>query len=110
MQIGSVKDGLSDRNQYPRKTAALGVLKVMDYAPAAVESAQLLPVLRILLMEDPSPEARLSRLTAHPRLVVWLSPFFPERCAAGLGQLPDCPARDGWPSSPSHQAHRVQAA
>ena len=56
-QIGSVKNGLSDRHPYPRKTAALGVLKIMDYAPAAIERAELLPVLRILLMEDPSPEA-----------------------------------------------------
>ena len=54
-----MKNGLSDRHPYPRKTAALGVLKVMDYAPTAVEEAQLLPVLRILLMEDPSPEARI---------------------------------------------------
>ena len=61
MQIGSVKNGLSDRHPYPRKTAALGVLKVLDYAPSAVERNHLLPVLRILLMEDPAPEARPSR-------------------------------------------------
>lgn len=58
--MDAVKAGLSDKHPYPRKAAAMGVLKIMDYAPEAVERAQLLHIVRILLMDDPSPEARNS--------------------------------------------------
>lgn len=74
--MDAVKAGLSDKHPYPRKAAAMGVLKIMDYAPEHVERAQLLHIVRILLMDDPAPEARAptgpSFSRAHPSSLIIL--------------------------------------
>jgi vesicle coat complex subunit/outer membrane biosynthesis protein TonB len=48
--------GLRDPHPAPRKTAALGVLKLHDLAPAAVAATELVATLRVMLTEDRSPD------------------------------------------------------
>jgi vesicle coat complex subunit len=51
-QIGAVQQGLQDAHPYPRKTAAMGVLKIYDLHPEAVRETELLQTLRRMLLED----------------------------------------------------------
>jgi vesicle coat complex subunit len=48
--------GLRDPHPAPRKTAALGVLKLHDLAPTAVAGTELIDTLRVMLTEDRSPD------------------------------------------------------
>ena len=51
-QIGAVQQGLQDAHPYPRKTAAMGVLKIYDLHPEAVRETELLQTLRRMLLSD----------------------------------------------------------
>jgi hypothetical protein len=52
LQIGAVQQGLRDAHPYPRKTAAMGVLKIYDLHPEAVRETELLQTLRSMLLTD----------------------------------------------------------
>ena len=52
LQIGAVQQGLRDAHPYPRKTAAMGVLKIYDLHPEAVRETELLQTLREMLLTD----------------------------------------------------------
>ena len=44
--------GLKDQHPYPRKTAALGALKIHDFAPDALAETEILSDLRAMLVSD----------------------------------------------------------
>ena len=47
-----MQQGLQDAHPYPRKTAAMGVLKIYDLHPEAVRETELLQTLRRMLLSD----------------------------------------------------------
>ena len=47
-----MQQGLQDTHPYPRKTAAMGVLKIYDLHPEAVRETELLQTLRRMLLSD----------------------------------------------------------
>lgn len=47
-----MQQGLRDAHPYPRKTAAMGVLKIYDLHPEAVRETELLQTLREMLLTD----------------------------------------------------------
>ena len=51
-QIDAIRLGLKDADPYPRKTAALGVLKVHDLAPEALAETEILEEVRRMLISD----------------------------------------------------------
>lgn len=50
--IDAIRLGLKDADPYPRKTAALGVLKVHDLAPEALAETEILEEVRRMLISD----------------------------------------------------------
>ena len=50
--IGAVQNGLVDKHPYPRRVAAMGVLKIYDLSPTAVRETALLDDLRTMLITE----------------------------------------------------------
>jgi len=50
--IDAIRLGLKDADPYPRKTAAMGVLKVHDLAPEALAETEILEEVRRMLISD----------------------------------------------------------
>jgi len=50
--IGAVQRGLKDKHPYPRRVAAMGVLKIYDLNPTAVRETSLLDDLRRMLISE----------------------------------------------------------
>jgi vesicle coat complex subunit len=62
--VEALGKGLRDAAPGPRKTAALGVLKLHDLAPAAVAGARLPEALRAMLLEDRDADVAANCLAA----------------------------------------------
>ena len=52
LQIGAVTNGLNDPHPYPRKTAALGVLKIYDLDKESLFETEILPTIRKMVLTD----------------------------------------------------------
>jgi len=61
--IQTIEQGLKDSHAYPRKSAAMGVLKVHDLDPSALAETELLPLVRTLLTADRDAEVVANCLT-----------------------------------------------
>jgi hypothetical protein len=51
-QIGAVTRGLQDKHPYPRKTAAMGVLKIHDLDREALLETEILQTVRAMVLTD----------------------------------------------------------
>ena len=64
----ALRAGLRDPHPAPRRAASLGVLKLHDVAPAAVDGSGLVDDLRVMLTEDRAPDVAAACLSALSEL------------------------------------------